>query len=127
MHRRVMSAEEYIVHHQEEVLHYLKSKFPVYHLSNFFFRDLHFGIRMMLEDQGTKLGYTESEGVARRCAEELEKSGVFTRIDQQSWVVRYPEFRTPPSKAAVQPKPAAGTRPAATAAAPPSAAVQNQQ
>jgi hypothetical protein len=115
--RRAMKAANGIVQHQTDVLRYLKSRFPMYHLSNFFFRDVHFGIRMMLEERGTKLGYTESEEIAHRFVEQLERSGVFTRIDQQSWVVRYPEFKTPLSKAAVPSRPAPAAKPAGPAPA----------
>jgi hypothetical protein len=107
-----MKEKDYILQHQKEILLYLKSRFPMYHLSNFFFRDVHYGIRMYLEEQGMKIGYTASEDIARSFVEQLEKAGIFTPIDRQSWVVKYPEFKTPPAKPAAQPKQAS---PAATA------------
>ena len=86
----------------------------MYHLSNFFFRDVQYGIRMMLEEKGMKIGYTESEKAAREFVQQLERSGIFVPIDQQSWAVRYPEFKTPPVV-----KPAAAAKPAGPAPAVP--------
>ncbi len=103
-----MKAAEDILRNQKEVLLYLRSRYPIFHLSNFFFRDLHYGIRMLMEENGVKLGYTASEDLARKFADRLEHDGIFKPIDRQTWVVIYPDFRTPPEKppAPAPPRPA---------------------
>ncbi len=53
-----MSDVEYIVNNKAEFLQYLKSKFPLIHESNFFFRDLHYGLMSYVEEKlNKKLGY----------------------------------------------------------------------
>ena len=47
-----------------ELLNYLKAKFPVFHNSNFFFRDFQYGIRSFLEKKEIKASYQLSEKLA---------------------------------------------------------------
>ena len=117
---KAKAASEYILSNQREVLAFLKTQFPLYHLSNFFFRDLQYGIQVMLDrKKGWKVGYKEAEQIAILFAAQLERAKIFTRIDQQSWAVNYPEFKTPPAKPAT-----AAAKPAAPAPAAPGAARQ---
>ncbi len=78
-----------------EFLVFLKSKFSLIHNSNFFFRDLHYGVMAYLASQGVHAGYTRSERMARELADGLEREGIFKKIDHQSWCVNYPEFALP--------------------------------
>ncbi len=105
-----MNAHDYIIGHYREALLYLKARFPMYHQSNFFFRDIQYGLDQMLREKGYHLSYTEAEGAARVFTGELEKQGIFKRIDQQTWLVNYPEFATPVKK---QPPPAPAPKPRA--------------
>jgi hypothetical protein len=89
-----------IVENQKDFLKYLKSKFPLYHLSNIFFRDLHYGVMNYLMGYKKKLRYYDGERVARAVATEFEKSGVFKRVDNQTWLLIYPEFQLPRIKKA---------------------------
>lgn len=113
-----MNHQTYVQDNQKEVLTYLKSRFPMYHLSNFFFRDIQFGIQAMFRQKGSKLGYTEAEKLARKFVEEAERTRIFTPIDGQTWRVNYPEYRKPQTnKPAAKPKPAARPAPAPDPAA----------
>ncbi|GMU96285.1 MULTISPECIES: hypothetical protein [Ignavibacterium] len=76
------------------LLEFLRAKFPMFHNSNFFMRDLQFGIKSFFERKSIKLSYSESEELARMIAEHLKKEGVFLEINSQSWKVNYPEFET---------------------------------
>jgi len=107
-----------ILEHRTDVLAFLKARFPLYHQSNVFFRDIQYGIQLFLERKGIKAGYPESEQIAHDFISALEREGVLVPIDPQSWALKYPEFRTPPSK----PAPAARPAPGAPAAARPPAA-----
>lgn len=89
----------------KEVLTFLKSRFPLYHQSNFFFRDLQYGIQAMLEGQGKWISYRDAEKIAREFAAAMEKMNIFIPIDRQTWVVNYPEYRTPVTKSAPAPRP----------------------
>lgn len=117
----MMKTVDYVVNHQKEVLDFLKSRFPMYHLSNFFFRDVQYGVQMMLAEKGLRVRYSESEKAARALVEKLEHAKIFRSIDHQSWVVNYPEFKTPVSRAAAPAKPAAPApaAPRSAASAPP--------
>ena len=90
-----MKETDSIITRQTEFLIYLKSKFTLIHMSNIFFRDLHYGVMMYLADHGMKLKYRESEKVAREVAAKLEAGGIFKKIDYQSWLLTYPEFALP--------------------------------
>jgi len=118
-----MKAIEYVLNNQKEVLSFLKSRFPMYHLSNFFFRDVQYGIKAMLEEKGVKVRYGEAEKAARALVEKLEQMKIFRPIDRQSWVVNYPEFRTIPVKSAAPAK-AAAPAPSAPRVTAPTAAKQ---
>ena len=107
-----------VLEHRTEVLAFLKSRFPLYHQSNVFFRDIQYGIQLFLERKGIRVGYPESEQIANDFISTLEREGVLVAIDRQSWTLKYPEFRTPPSK----PAPAARPVSSAPAAARPPAA-----
>lgn len=76
------------------LLGFLKAKFPMFHNSNFFMRDLQFGIKSFFEKKGIKLSYTGSEQLAKLVAEYLMKEEIFVKINEQSWKVNYPEFET---------------------------------
>lgn len=84
-----------LISNQTEFLKYLKSKFTLIHMSNFFFRDFHYGVMSYLEEHGKKMKYQEAEGVARELAALLEQNGIFKKIDHQSWLLNYPEFALP--------------------------------
>ncbi len=75
-------------------LNFLKATFPVFHNSNFFFRDFHYGVRKYLEKKGNKISYSDSEEIARELGKYFEGEGIFVKIDAQSWKVNYPEFVT---------------------------------
>jgi len=123
--KRNMKPVEFVVEQYRDVLTYLKSRFAMYHLSNFFFRDVQYGIMAMLGERGVRVTYVEAEESARAFIEKMEREKIFAPIDRQTWVVRYPDFRTPvrvsaPPKAAAAPPAAA--KPATAAAGKPAQA-----
>lgn len=76
----------------EILLKFLKAKFPVFHNSNFFFRDLQYGIRSFLEKKDIFISYKESEKLANDIAEHFTGKAIFQRVNNQGWKVNYPEF-----------------------------------
>lgn len=115
-----MKQLDYILAHETDVLKFLKSRYPLYHLSNVFFRDVQYGIQTMLDGKSMSVGYADAEKIARAFVVQLEKKRTLNPIDQQSWVLNYPEFRKPAVAAPASAKPAA--KPAAPAAAAPGGA-----
>ncbi|MEK7249709.1 MAG: hypothetical protein AAB209_04720 [Bacteroidota bacterium] len=106
-----MKQLEYVLNNEKEVLAFLKSQYPLYHLSNVFFRDVQYGIQKMFERQGKKVGYPDAEKIAREFVGKLEKEKILTPIDRQSWVLNYPEYKTVAVKPAAPAKAAPGAAP----------------
>jgi len=115
-----MKQLDYILANETEALSFLKSRYPLYHLSNVFFRDVQYGIQTMLDGKRMSVGYADAEKIARAFVAHLEKKKTLNPIDQQSWVLNYPEFRKPTVAPAVPAKSAA--KPAGSAVAVPGAA-----
>ncbi len=108
----------------EEFLLHLREEFTVIHNSNFFFRDLHYGVMSFLKARGKKVGFDQAEGIARETAGRLVAGGIFTKIDDRSWRINFPRFALPriekaaaPAPAAAAPKPVAAPAPAASSPA----------
>lgn len=76
------------------LLEFLRAKFPIFHNSNFFFRDLQFGIKSFFEKKGINLSYSESEELAKLVAVYLQKEEIFIPTSKQSWKVNFPKFET---------------------------------
>lgn len=105
-----------------EFLKFLKAKYHLYHLSNVFFRDLHYGVMAFLELNKIKYKYLEAEELTRKVIESLEEANILKKVDKLTWVLHYPEFKKPPVKPVAPAKSApAAARPAATAASKPAA------
>ncbi len=106
----------------EEILLYLRDEFTVIHNSNFFFRDLQYGVMSFLKLRGKKIGFDEADTIARETAGRMVAEGIFTKIDDRSWRINYPRFALPRVEKAAAPAPAAAI-PAASAPAAPAPAL----
>jgi len=102
---------------QKEFLAFLKSRLNLFHLSNVFFRDIHYGVMAYLEMKQLALRYDKAERLTREIVEDLQTRGILRAIDHQTFTLTYPEFKKPPVKIA----PAAPAKPAAPAAPKPAA------
>ena len=78
----------------EKLLRFLKAKFPMFHNSNFFYRDLQYGIRSFMEKKDIKITYDQAGVLANAVSNDLVEKGTFVKINNQSWKVNYPEFAT---------------------------------
>lgn len=107
---------EYITRNADDFLRYLKSKFPLYHDSNVFLRDLHYGLMEYVEERlRKKLNYLVAERLTSDVVKEFEKKGIFRKIDGKTWLLQYKEFALPRPAPAVKPvaaQPAAVPQPA---------------
>lgn len=90
-----MQETNLILQNQTEFLKFLKSKFTLIHMSNVFFRDLHYGVMLYVASTGKRLKYVPGEKVAQEVAAKLELNGIFKRIDHQTYLLNYPEFALP--------------------------------
>jgi hypothetical protein len=71
---------------------FLKAKYPVFHNSNIFFRDLQYGIQRYFEKKEIKITYKEAEDIAGEFIKQLEKESVFTKVNNIGWRLNFPEF-----------------------------------
>ncbi len=76
------------------ILNFLKAKFPIFHNSNIFYRDLQFGLIKYFDKKGEKLSYFDSAKLADSLSKNLEVKGIFVKINNFSWKLNYPEFVT---------------------------------
>lgn len=103
----------YVLANDKEILRYLKARFPIYHLSNVFFRDVHYGIMEYLRERKMPVRYPDAEKIARTFIEKLEHERILRQVDHQTWMVQYADFRTPQVKVAAA---VAGSKTPATGA-----------
>ncbi len=78
-----------------EFLNFLRSKFPVFHMSNVFFRDLTYGVTEYLAKRNVTVGFTQAEAITHEVISNFEKRNMLRRVNAQGWEVTYPEFTTP--------------------------------
>ena len=83
---------QYIIGNQIEFLHFMRKRAPLYHLSNIFFRDLHFAVIEFLKKKDVKVGQTEAEQVAREVGLHFEKKNMFKKLDANTWMLNYPDY-----------------------------------
>lgn len=96
-----------LVNNKKEFLTFLKSRYSLYHLSNVFYRDLHYGLMAFLKWRNTSVSYAEGEELTNKIVAAWESEGLLKKIDRQAFLLQYPEFKKPPVKAAAPAKPAA--------------------
>lgn len=73
-------------------LKYFKSRFPMFHNSNVFFRDFQFAVHAFFKLKEKKLSYSEAENITKEFAVSLEASGVLIPLPKMNWRLNYPEF-----------------------------------
>lgn len=84
----------FLAENQTSLINYLKSRYPLYHRSNVFYRDIQYGIRHFLENKKIKVSYTESELLANEIINLLEGENTLLRVGKMSWALNYPSFMT---------------------------------
>lgn len=75
-------------------LNFLKAKFPVFHNSNFFFRDFQFGIQKFLKKKEIDVTYADAEVLAKNLAGFFETQKFFIPVNRNTWRINYSEFLT---------------------------------
>ncbi len=85
---------ENVKQNHQVFLNYLKAKFPVFHNSNIFFRDLQYGLKGFFEMMNQSLSYPEAEELAKEIGNYFEQKGIFIRVNNLGWKLNYPEFVT---------------------------------
>ncbi len=94
MNNKLLSKLETLKNNEASLLDFLKARFPVFHNSNIFFRDIQYGIRSYFEKKDMKISYQDAETLAIEMIKLFEANGTFVKIDKQSWKVHNPDFVT---------------------------------
>lgn len=88
---------------QTTILNFFKSRFPLYHNSNVFFRDMQFTIDAFFELKGSKLGYTECEQITKHFFEHLLRQNMVIPVSVNGYKLNNPQYKTgAPAAEAVQ-------------------------
>ncbi len=113
----------FLLENQKDLLSFLRTKYKLFHLSNVFFRDLHYGVMSYLEWKDKPLQYSAGEDLTKQLIAKLESAGILKNVDRRAFLLQYPEFKKPPVKPAVPARPAVpAAKPAAPSATVPGAA-----
>ena len=93
-HRDLSKHLELLKLKEESFLAFLKAKFPMFHNSNFFYRDLQYGIKSFMEIKDIIITYAEADKLAQAFSIYLEDKSIFVRVNKTGWKVNYPAFTT---------------------------------
>ena len=83
---------------KKEVFDFMRAhKFPVYHASNIFFRDIEYAIRDYVRVHEHKdIGTRETARLTTEFVDDLEKNDVIRPFARNTWVLNDPEYLLPP-------------------------------
>ena len=89
-----MKEIEFIRKNKTRFLDYFRTKFPTFHLSNVFYRDLRYALKYYLNSNNFKLSDAELEDVLNTLIKEMVSEGIFKPVSIGVWTLNYPDFRT---------------------------------
>ncbi len=89
-----MKELEFVLAHKVQFLEYFRSKFPVFHNSNVFYRDLQYALNSFLMAGSFKVSDVELESVLEAFIRVLVSDGFFKKVGDGIWSLNYPDFRT---------------------------------
>lgn len=102
---------------RNDFLHFMKSRFHLYHLSNVFFRDVQYTLMAYAAMKGQKISYGQAEELTKELVLGLTNVGIFIKVSHGTWVLNYPGFRTPSTKIEKPAAAVAAQQPAAVVSA----------
>ena len=83
---------QFILGNQVEFLRFMRSRSPLFHLSNLFFRDLHYAVLEFLKSKKIIVRHTEAEQIAREIGLQFEKKNILKKLNANTWMLMYAEF-----------------------------------
>ncbi|MCA0388563.1 MAG: hypothetical protein LCH52_08710 [Bacteroidetes bacterium] len=79
---------------QEKFLNFFKFRFPVFHKSNVFYRDLEYSIKYYLNSRNIELSNKLLIQTTKEFIKHLEGNGILVYMSPLTWMLNYPEFST---------------------------------
>lgn len=92
--QKITMLADNIISEEEVFLLFLKSKSPLFHNSNFFFRDLEYGISSYLKKKNIYPSQADILKITANVASYLEEKNYFKKINEGVWTVNIPKFVT---------------------------------
>ncbi len=89
-----MKEIDFITNHKIQFLNFFRSKFPTFHNSVVFYRDIRYAADSFLISGGFRPSDAELEAVANALIKVMVSDGVFKAVTDESWTLNYPEFHT---------------------------------
>ncbi len=89
-----MKEIDFILKNKSQFLGYFRSKFPTFHNSNVFYRDLRYAAKYFLISGGYRPSDAELEDVLQALVKVMVSDGIFREVSAGAWALNYPEFRT---------------------------------
>jgi hypothetical protein len=83
-----------ILDDEEVFLNYLNSTFPLFHKSNFFARDLEYGIKSYLERKNIKISTSDAILLGELIGHKFEEKNYFKKVGAGVWTVNLPQYIT---------------------------------
>jgi len=93
-HKNITGLFDDLKNESQIFLSYLKAKFPIFHNSNFFYRDFQYGLKSFLEKKGITLTDINLDSLAKQFSGYYETEGILIRTSNQGWKLNYPDFTT---------------------------------
>ncbi len=89
-----MKEIEFAISNKKNFLDYFHSKFPTFHLSNVFYRDLRYALKYYLLSNKFTPPDVELETVLQALIREMVSDGILKPVSSGVWTVNYSDFRT---------------------------------
>lgn len=79
---------------QSTILNFFKSRFPLFHNSNIFFRDMQFTINAFFELKSIFIGYSLCEQITKDFFAHLEKQNMAVPVSTNAWKINNELYKT---------------------------------
>ncbi|MCL5267372.1 MAG: hypothetical protein M1469_04620 [Bacteroidetes bacterium] len=89
-----MKEIEFALSNKKSFLEYFHSKFPSFHLSNVFYRDLRYALKYYLNSNKFSPSDAELEAVLRALIKEMVTDGILKPVSDGVWTLNYSDYRT---------------------------------
>ncbi len=89
-----MKEIEFMKRNKIQFLEFLRSKFPIFHLSNVFYRDLRYSVKYYLLANGFRVSDMELEAVSNALIGQMVSDDILKPVSTGAWTLNYPEFHT---------------------------------
>ena len=98
-----------IVGRDTDLLDFMRSAgFPVFHLSNIFYRDFQYGVRDYYRaKEGIDVGTRKADEIAQSVVSDMEKRNILTPHSRNTWILNNERYLLPRQKEEKTAEPAA--------------------